>query len=73
MTPAAFQKLALQGPGIDADADGAAMVLGRLNHIAYPVSRADIARIDPQAGRTGLGRFDAALIVKMDIGHQGDV
>ena len=67
----AFEKLALQGTGIDADADRTAMVLGRLHNIAHPVRRADIARIDPKARRARLSRLDAALIVKMDIGDQG--
>ena len=49
------------------------MVLGGLDHVADAVGAADIARIDPQAGGARLGRLDAALVVEMDVGDQGDL
>ncbi len=64
----ALQELALQRAGIDADPHRAAMVLGRLDDFAHPVGAADIAGIDPEAGGAGLGGFDAALIVEVDVG-----
>ena len=68
-----LQQVALQRAGIDADAHGAAVVLGRLHHLAHPVGRADIAGIDAQAGRARLGRLDRALVVEMDVGHERDL
>ena len=65
-----LQQFLLQRAGVDADAHGAAMVLGRLNDVADAVGRADIAGIDAQAGGARLGRLDAALVVKMDVGHE---
>jgi len=64
-----LQQVLLQRPGIDADAHGDAMVAGGLDHLAHPLGTADIARIDAQAGRAGIGGLERALIVEMDIGH----
>ena len=47
------------------------MILRRLHHVAHALGGSDIAGIDAQAGGTRLGRFDGALIVEMDIGHDG--
>ena len=58
----------LQAAGVDADAHGAAMVLGGLDHFAHAVGRADIAGVDAQAGGAGLGGLDAALVVEVDVG-----
>ena len=63
-----LQQLALQRAGIDADAHRAAMVLGRLDHFAHALGRADIAGIDAQASGAVLGGLDRALIVEMDVG-----
>ena len=38
--------------------------------LAHPGRRADVAGIDPQAGGAGLGRLDAALVVKVDVGDE---
>jgi hypothetical protein len=65
-----FQQFALQRAGVDADPHRAAVVAGRLDHVADAVGAADIARIDPQARRAGLGRLDAALVVEVDVGHE---
>ena len=53
------------------------MVLGSLDHLAHAVARADVARIDPEASRTGRRSFDRPLIVEVDVGddrhrHLGD-
>ena len=66
-----LQQFAFQTAGIDANANGAAMVLGRLHHLAHPVGAADIAGIDAQARRTGTGRFEGALVMEMNIRDQG--
>src|SRR3546814_8518102 len=42
----------LEAAGVDADADRAAVGLGRVDHFVDPLGRADIAGIDAQAGRT---------------------
>jgi hypothetical protein len=65
-----FQQFALQRAGVDADPHRAAVVAGRLDDVAHAVGAADIARIDPQAGRAGLGGLDAALVVEVDVGHE---
>ena len=63
-----LEQVALQRAGIDADAHRAAVILGRLDHLAHPLGRADIAGIDAQAGGAALGRLDGALVVEMDVG-----
>ena len=50
----ALQQVALQRAGVDADAHGAAVVAGGLDHLAHAVGRADVAGVDAQAGRAGL-------------------
>ena len=68
-----LQQVLLQRAGIDADAHRAAVVLGRLDHLAHPLGAADIAGIDAQAGGAGLGRLDGALVVEMDVGDDRHV
>ena len=68
-----FQQFLLQRARVDADPHGAAVVAGGLDDVAHSVGTADIAGIDPQAGGAGLGRLDAALVVEMDVGDQGDL
>ena len=64
-----LQQVRFQRAGIDADAHGAAMVLGRLHHFLHALGRADIAGIDAQAGGAVHRRLDGALVVEMDVGH----
>jgi len=45
------------------------MIARRLHHLAHPRRIANIARIDPQTGGTGLGCLDGAAIMEMDIGN----
>ena len=66
-----LQEIALQGPGVDADAHGAPMVPGRGDDLADPVHGTDVAGIDAQAGRPRLGRFDGTAVMEMDIGDDG--
>ena len=68
-----LQEILLQRPGVDSDPHGAAVVLRRLHDLADPLGAADIARIDAQAGRTGLCSFDRSLIVKVDVRHDRDL
>ena len=63
-----LQQMPLQRPGIDPDPHRASMITRRPDHFAHPVLLADIAGVDPQAGRTGLGSLDGAAVVEMDIG-----
>ena len=65
----ALEQLALERAGVDADAHGAAVVAGGLHHLAHAAGRADVAGIDAQAGRAGLGRLDGAFVVEVDVGH----
>jgi len=45
------------------------VVAGGFNHLGHAVLLADIARIKAQAGGAGLGGFNRALIMKMNIRH----
>ena len=62
-----LKQVLFQRPGIHADPDGTAVILGRLHHFGHALAVTDIARVDPQAGRTGLCRLDGALVVEMYI------
>ena len=64
----ALQQFGLEASGVDADTHRAAMVLGRLHHLAHARRRADIAGIDAQARRACFGRLNGAAVVEMDIG-----
>ena len=66
-----FQQVLFQRPGIDPDADRTTVILGCLDHLTHARGIADVARIDPQAGGASLGGFDGALVVEMDVGHDG--
>ena len=68
-----LQKVPFQRAGVHADAHGAAVVPRRLHDLPDPRRRADVARIDTKARGAGLGRFDAAFVVEMDVGHEGDL
>src|SRR4029450_4085574 len=57
-----------QAAGIDADADRAAVGLGRADHFLDPLFRADVARVNAQARSTGTGRPAPPFVVKMDVG-----
>ena len=48
------------------------MILGGLDHLADLFRAADIAGIDAQAGGTGFGCLNAALVMEMDVGHDRD-
>ena len=63
----ALQQVALERACVDADADGTAVVLGGLHHLAHLGVRADVARVDAQAGGAGLGGLDGALVVEVDV------
>ena len=63
-----LEEIALKRAGIDPDAHRAAMVLGRLDDLAHPLGRADIAGVDAQAGGAAFGRLDRAFVVEMDVG-----
>ena len=63
-----LQEIAFERAGIDADPHRAAVVLGRLDDLAHPLGRADIAGVDAQAGGAALRRLDRPLVVEMDVG-----
>ena len=67
-----FEQVLFEAAGVDADADRAAIGLGRADHFAHALGRADVARVDAQAGGTGVGRLQRALIMKMDVGDDRD-
>ena len=67
-----FEQILLQAAGVHPDADRAAIGLGGVHHFLHPLRRADIAGIDPQAGRARIGRFQRALIVEMDVRDDGN-
>jgi len=63
-----LEQVFLKAAGIDADADRAAVGLGRADHFLDPLFGPDVARIDAQAGGAGVGRFERSLVVEMDVG-----
>ena len=63
-----FEQILFEASGIDPDADRAAIGLGRVDHFAHPLGRADIAGVDAQACGAGVGRLERALVVEMDVG-----
>ena len=65
-----FEQVLLKAAGVDADADRAAVGLGRADHFGDAFAAADIAGIDPQAGRARVGGFERALVVEMDVGDR---
>src|SRR3546814_7251208 len=62
----------LQRAGVHADAHGAVVVARRLHHLAHPLARADVAGVDAQAGGPRLRRLDAAAVVEVDVGDDGN-
>ena len=44
------------------------MILGGLDDFAHALGVADIAWVDAEAGGPGLGGFDAAFVVEVDVG-----
>ena len=68
-----LEQVLFEAAGIDADADRAAIGPRRGDDFLDPLFRADVAGIDPQAGRAGVGRFERALVVEMDVGDDRDV
>jgi hypothetical protein len=65
----ALQQVAFERAGIDADPHRAAMVLGRLDHLANALGRTDIAGVYAQASGAALRGLDCALVVEVDVGH----
>jgi len=63
-----FEQVLLQASGIDPNADRAAVGLGSGNHFADAVCGPDVAWVDAKAGGAGVGRFERALVVEMDVG-----
>ena len=49
------------------------MIFRRLHDVLHALRRTDIAGIDAQARRAVLGRFDGALIMEVDVGHDRHV
>ena len=65
-----FQQIAFKTSGIDPDADRAAIRFRCPHDFGDPFAAADVAGIDAEAGGTGIGSFQRALVVEMDIGDQ---
>ena len=64
-----LQQVLLKRSRVHTDPDRAAVILGRLDHLADPLLGTDIAGIDAKTGRACLGGFDGAFVVEMDIRH----
>src|SRR3546814_6194232 len=69
----ALQQLPLQRAGVDADADGAAMVARRLDDLPDPVPAADVAGVDAQARGAILRRLDPAPVVERSEEHTSEL
>ena len=48
------------------------MIAGRLDDFLHALLVADIARVDAQTGRPRFSRLDPALIMEMDVRHDGN-
>jgi hypothetical protein len=68
-----LEQVLLEAAAVDADADRTAIGLGGAHHLGDARAAADIARVDPQAGRAGIGGFQRALVVEMDVGDDRHV
>jgi hypothetical protein len=68
-----FEQVLFQAAGIDPDADRAAIGSGGGDDFSDPLGRADVARVDAQAGRAGIGGFERALVVEMNVGDDRDL
>lgn len=66
--PIFLEQVFLQAACVDADADCAAIGLGGIDHLVDAVGAADVAGVDAQAGGAGIGGFERALVVEMDVG-----
>jgi hypothetical protein len=56
-----LEQVAFQATGIDADADRAAIGLGGIDDFVHPLGATDIARVDAQARRAGIGRLQRSF------------
>jgi len=68
-----LEQVLLETPGIDADADRAAVRARRGNHFLDAVLGTDVARIDAKASSAGVGGFQGALVVEVDVGDDRHV
>src|SRR3546814_12826692 len=65
-----FEQVLFEAARVDADADRAAIGLRRAHDLRHARLGPDVARIDPEAGSAGVGRFQRALVVEMDVGDE---
>jgi hypothetical protein len=63
-----LEQVLLEASCIDPDADRTAVGARGGDDLANPLFGADIAGVDAEAGRAGVGGFERALVVKMDVG-----
>ncbi len=63
-----FEQVAFEAAGVDADADRAAIGLGGVDDFADALVRTDIAGVDAQARGAGVGGFQGALVMEMNVG-----
>ena len=66
--PIFLKQVIFERASIDANADGAAVGLGRAHHFGHAVAAADIAGVDAQARRPRVRRLQRALVVEVDVG-----
>ena len=66
-----LQQVLFERSRIHANADRTSMIAGSLDDLADALFRPDVARVDPQTGRSGFGCFDGAFVVEMYVGHDG--
>ncbi len=66
-----LEQIAFQRTCIHPNPHRAAMILGRLHDLFHALFRTDIARVDAQARRARLGRFNGPFVVEVNVGHDG--
>src|SRR3546814_6875683 len=67
-----FEQILFEAARVDPDADRASVRLCRAHDLADALGRSDIAGVDAQACGAGVGGFEGALVVEMDVGDDRD-
>ena len=66
-----LKQMPLKRSCVHADADRTVVVPRGLDDFFHTLFVADVAGVDPQTCSPSLGRFDTALVVEMDVRHDG--
>ncbi len=62
-----FEQILFEAAGVDPDADGTAIGLGRADDFGDALARPDVAGVDAQTGGTGIGGLQCAFVMEVDV------